>query len=120
MPFPCGCRFKFRLILDETMSFGVLGATGRGLTEYYNVPPAEAELLLGSHETSLASVGGFCVGAREVCASLPAPSVFLMSCLSRLSLCCCVFFFRSLTTSGFLVLATAFLRPHHHSLAAWL
>ncbi|KAK5003871.1 serine palmitoyltransferase component, partial [Cryomyces antarcticus] len=30
-------RYKFRLILDETWSYGVLGRTGRGLTEHQNV-----------------------------------------------------------------------------------
>lgn len=31
-------KFKYRLILDETFSFGSIGRTGRGLTELYNVP----------------------------------------------------------------------------------
>ena len=31
-------KYKFRLILDESFSFGAVGRTGRGLTELYNVP----------------------------------------------------------------------------------
>ncbi|KAL0945935.1 hypothetical protein HGRIS_012215 [Hohenbuehelia grisea] len=31
-------KYKYRLILDETISFGTMGRTGRGLTELYNVP----------------------------------------------------------------------------------
>ncbi len=31
-------KYKYRLILEESYSFGVLGRTGRGLTELYNVP----------------------------------------------------------------------------------
>lgn len=31
-------KFKYRLILDESISFGSVGRTGRGLTELYNVP----------------------------------------------------------------------------------
>lgn len=31
-------KFKVRLFIDETLSFGVLGKTGRGVTEYFGVP----------------------------------------------------------------------------------
>lgn len=31
-------KYKYRLILDESISFGTMGRTGRGLTELYNVP----------------------------------------------------------------------------------
>ncbi|KAI9438081.1 serine palmitoyltransferase [Lactarius indigo] len=31
-------KYKYRLILDESISFGAVGRTGRGLTELYNVP----------------------------------------------------------------------------------
>lgn len=31
-------KHKYRLILDESFSFGAVGRTGRGLTELYNVP----------------------------------------------------------------------------------
>jgi len=59
-------KYKFRLCVDETLSFGVLGATGRGITEHYGLPVSTVDVLLGSNATSLAGVGGFCVGSREV------------------------------------------------------
>lgn len=31
-------KYKYRLILDETWSFGVVGATGRGVTEVFGIP----------------------------------------------------------------------------------
>lgn len=31
-------KYKFRVILDESNSFGVLGSSGRGLTEHCGVP----------------------------------------------------------------------------------
>ena len=31
-------KYKYRLVLDESFSFGIVGRTGRGLTELYNVP----------------------------------------------------------------------------------
>lgn len=31
-------KYKVRLVIDESASFGVLGQTGRGLTEHFDVP----------------------------------------------------------------------------------
>lgn len=31
-------KYRFRVILDESNSIGVLGSSGRGLTEHYKVP----------------------------------------------------------------------------------
>ncbi|KAF8909746.1 serine palmitoyltransferase [Gymnopilus junonius] len=59
-------QFKYRLILDESYSFGVVGRTGRGLTELYNVPAAKVDMLLGSCAIGLGSCGGFCAGSQIV------------------------------------------------------
>ena len=59
-------KYCYRLILDESLSFGALGNTGRGVTEYWNVPIADVEVILVAMDTSLASVGGVCVGSREI------------------------------------------------------
>jgi len=31
-------KYRFRILLDESNSFGVLGSSGRGVTEHYGVP----------------------------------------------------------------------------------
>lgn len=36
-------KYKLRLILDESISFGVLGENGRGLTEYLNIDVSSLE-----------------------------------------------------------------------------
>ncbi|KAJ1658539.1 serine palmitoyltransferase component [Dispira simplex] len=59
-------RYKYRLILDESYSFGVLGSQGRGVTEHFQIPADEVDLLIGSMCNSLASSGGFCAGRREL------------------------------------------------------
>lgn len=59
-------QYKFRLILDESISFGTVGPTGRGLTEYYGVPAKEVDILVGSMANTLGSSGGFCAGTDEV------------------------------------------------------
>jgi serine palmitoyltransferase len=59
-------KYKFRLILDETWSFGVLGRTGRGVTEHQNVDPAEVDMIVGSLAGPLIAGGGFCAGSEEI------------------------------------------------------
>ncbi|KAI9670086.1 MAG: serine palmitoyltransferase component [Trizodia sp. TS-e1964] len=59
-------RYKFRLILDETWSFGVLGRTGRGITEQQNVDASEVDMIIGSLSGSLCAGGGFCAGSDEI------------------------------------------------------
>ena len=41
-------RYGALLVLDETLSFGCLGETGRGLTERQAIPPKQAARALGS------------------------------------------------------------------------
>jgi len=54
------------LILDETWSFGVLGRTGRGITEHQNVDAAEIDMIVGSLAGPLCAGGGFCAGSHEI------------------------------------------------------
>jgi serine palmitoyltransferase len=41
-------KFKYRIILDESFSIGTLGRTGRGLTELFNVPAEEVDMIIGA------------------------------------------------------------------------
>ncbi|KAI4245714.1 MAG: hypothetical protein L6R40_002242 [Gallowayella cf. fulva] len=59
-------RYKFRLILDETWSFGVLGRTGAGVTEHQGVNVKEVDMLVGSLAGPLCAGGGFCAGSNEI------------------------------------------------------
>ncbi|THH26523.1 hypothetical protein EUX98_g7669 [Antrodiella citrinella] len=59
-------KYKYRLVLDESISFGSVGRTGRGLTELFNVPATQVDMLVGSVATGLASGGGFCAGTCHV------------------------------------------------------
>jgi len=53
-------------MLDETWSFGVLGRTGRGITEHQHVDAAEVDMIVGSMAGPLSAAGGFCAGSDEV------------------------------------------------------
>mmetsp|Transcript_36757 Transcript_36757/g.98634 ORF Transcript_36757/g.98634 Transcript_36757/m.98634 type:complete len:349 (+) Transcript_36757:233-1279(+) len=59
-------QYGYRLILDESFSFGAIGATGRGLTEYAGVPVTEVDIMVVSMAYSLGSIGGLSLGNVEV------------------------------------------------------
>ena len=59
-------RYKFRLILDETWSYGVLGRSGRGITEYQNVDPNSVDMIVGTLAGPLCAGGGFCAGSTDI------------------------------------------------------
>ena len=54
------------MILEESHSFGVLGGTGRGLTEHFDIPVSKVDVIAASLEAAGASVGGFAAGAVGV------------------------------------------------------
>lgn len=59
-------KYKVRLFIDETISFGTLGQHGRGVTEHFNVNVEDVDLICGSLENAIASMGGFCSGRTYV------------------------------------------------------
>ncbi|CRL04739.1 CLUMA_CG017799, isoform A [Clunio marinus] len=59
-------KYKLRMILDESVSFGTIGKHGRGLTEFLGVDKTEVDLISASLEASVESVGGFCVGTHFI------------------------------------------------------
>ncbi|XP_050160844.1 long chain base biosynthesis protein 1-like isoform X2 [Malus sylvestris] len=71
-------KYKLHVLLDESNSFGVLGKTGRGLTEYCGIPVFLESLLFFQYLVekidvitaamghALATEGGFCTGSARV------------------------------------------------------
>lgn len=59
-------KYRFRVVLDESNSFAVLGHSGRGLTEYYGVPVEKIDIVTAAMGHALASEGGFCSGGARV------------------------------------------------------
>jgi len=66
-------RHKLRIVLEETHSFGVLGATGKGLLEHLGLPSKSVDAIAASTEPTLGSIGGFCAG----CVAMVAPQRLL-------------------------------------------
>jgi serine palmitoyltransferase len=95
-------KYCYRLIVDESFSFGTLGTTGRGAIELHGKKITEdVEIVIVSLENSLGSIGGMCVGDMEVvdhqrlsgagyCFSASAPpfvAVAAMESLANLERC---------------------------------
>jgi serine palmitoyltransferase len=60
-------KYNYRLILDESFSFGTLGKTGRGALEHFNKRHMyDAEIVTIALENSVGSIGGVTVGNEEV------------------------------------------------------
>jgi 8-amino-7-oxononanoate synthase len=58
-------KFGARILLDDAHAFGVLGAHGRGTAEHFGLEK-ETDLVMGTFSKSLASIGGFVAGERNV------------------------------------------------------
>ncbi len=63
-------RHRALLMVDEAHSMGVLGSTGRGLSEHAGIAATEVDLWMGTLSKSFASCGGYIAGNSEVVAYL--------------------------------------------------
>jgi serine palmitoyltransferase len=59
-------EYKWRLIIEESLSLGVLGKTGRGLTEHFGIDASEVDMIAASMGNVLGSGGGFVAGSRPI------------------------------------------------------
>jgi 8-amino-7-oxononanoate synthase len=57
--------FQAAIMVDDAHSLGVLGRRGRGTAEHFDLEN-EVHLTMGTFSKSLASIGGFIAGEREV------------------------------------------------------
>lgn len=58
-------KYHARLMLDESHAIGVLGRTGRGVAEHYDLLD-EIDIIMGTFSKSFASIGGFVAGDHKV------------------------------------------------------
>ncbi|PFH32013.1 putative glycine C-acetyltransferase [Besnoitia besnoiti] len=58
-------QYDCRIILDEAHGLGVLGKTGRGLEEHFNMPGA-ADVIVGTFSKSIGGIGGYITGDKEL------------------------------------------------------
>jgi 7-keto-8-aminopelargonate synthetase-like enzyme len=59
-------RHKAFLYIDEAHSLGVLGATGRGISEHFGLDPRDVDIWMGTLSKSLGSCGGYIAGSQAL------------------------------------------------------
>lgn len=59
-------RHHAMLMVDEAHSIGVLGATGRGISEHAGIDPRRVEIWMGTLSKSFGSVGGYIAGSAAL------------------------------------------------------
>lgn len=59
-------HFQFYLFVDEAHSIGALGPHGRGICDYFNLPPDSVDLLMGTFTKSFGASGGYISGNKAL------------------------------------------------------
>ena len=59
-------RFGALLMIDEAHSLGVLGTTGRGICEYFNIDTRCIDVKMGTLSKTIPSTGGYVCGSRDL------------------------------------------------------
>ena len=59
-------QYDCMLLVDEAHSFGVLGATGRGVHEYFGIDAHDVDMWMSTLSKTLCGCGGFIAGRHEL------------------------------------------------------
>ncbi|MFE6228423.1 aminotransferase class I/II-fold pyridoxal phosphate-dependent enzyme [Streptomyces sp. NPDC057854] len=59
-------RYDAPLMVDEAHSLGVLGDTGRGITEHFGIDPDRVHVKMGTLSKTVPSAGGYVAGSRDL------------------------------------------------------
>ncbi|KAK0130778.1 Serine palmitoyltransferase 3 [Merluccius polli] len=59
-------KYKAYLYLDEAHSIGAVGPTGRGVTELFQLNPADVDVMMGTFTKSFGAGGGYIAGNKKL------------------------------------------------------
>jgi 8-amino-7-oxononanoate synthase len=65
-------RYGFWLMVDEAHALGVLGRTGRGTFEHFDLDPTDVDLWMGTLSKTTSSCGGYIAGSQALADILKA------------------------------------------------
>lgn len=89
-------KYRYRLILDESLALGTIGKRGLGSADYWNCQNRNVDILVGVLGMALGSSGGFCAGSTAIvehqrlssqayCFSASLPVLFAKAAMASLS-----------------------------------
>ena len=59
-------RYNCMLLVDEAHTLGILGATGRGIREYFGIDPKDVDMWMSTLSKTLCGCGGFICASHEL------------------------------------------------------
>ncbi|MFH1729495.1 MAG: aminotransferase class I/II-fold pyridoxal phosphate-dependent enzyme [Pseudomonadota bacterium] len=59
-------KYDALLMIDEAHAFGILGKTGRGLSEHFNLDVKDIDIYMGTLSKAVPSVGGYIAGSKDL------------------------------------------------------
>ncbi|KAJ3367514.1 serine palmitoyltransferase component [Kappamyces sp. JEL0680] len=59
-------KYKYRLMVEESMSLGVLGSRGAGVANHFDLAATNIDLIVASLANAFSGSGGFCAGSKEI------------------------------------------------------
>jgi 8-amino-7-oxononanoate synthase len=65
-------RYGFWLMVDEAHALGVLGKTGRGTFEHFDIDPSSVDIWMGTLSKTTSSCGGYIAGSQALADILKA------------------------------------------------
>lgn len=63
-------RYQAWLMVDEAHSFGVMGDTGLGLREHFDIDPRDVDIWMGTMSKAMAGCGGYIAGSKPLVETL--------------------------------------------------
>ncbi|HEU4606925.1 MAG TPA: aminotransferase class I/II-fold pyridoxal phosphate-dependent enzyme [Chitinophagaceae bacterium] len=112
-------EFNAYILLDESHSLGVLGATGRGVDEHFGISPDDIDIYTSAMSKSVPVGGGFIATSKQAVIFMQhAASPFLFSCaMSPANTAACLSAFEMIEKEGPERIAkvfenTAYLKSH--------
>lgn len=59
-------KYDAYLMMDEAHSIGVIGETGHGIEEHFDMPPDTVDIKMGTLSKTIPSAGGYIAGSEEL------------------------------------------------------
>ncbi|SDQ15823.1 aminotransferase class I/II-fold pyridoxal phosphate-dependent enzyme [Pseudovibrio sp. Tun.PSC04-5.I4] len=59
-------KYDAWLMIDEAHSIGILGKTGRGIAEHFQINPKDVDIWMGTFSKTLAGCGGYIAGCNNL------------------------------------------------------